>query len=206
MARTPRRIFNLMVVSTLFVAALQTVFDLRVAVIESLGRRRDLTTRVPMWEELLSVAPNPIIGAGYDVFWATDTGLRMSERFGLEQAHNGYIEVYLSLGIIGLALLAVGILSGLLRIRRDLSVDYVPAVLRLCIVPSVVMYNWTEATFAGVSNVWLVLFLCIMNGRILSVDRASLRGPEEQRKLVDAVPIEGARFLPARVALRGNYV
>lgn len=204
-ARAPRRVFGLVLASVLFLALLQTAFDLRGALIESLGRRPDLTTRVPMWEDLLSVAPNPMIGAGYDIFWATEAGVRMSERWSVGQAHNGYLELYLSLGIIGVVIMAGCLLSGLLRIRSDLAVDYAPAVLRLCIVPIVVMYNWTEATFNGVSNMWLVLFIGIMDARgLVSPARASLG--EEPRKSGDSVPVGVPRFRLAHGALPGRGV
>jgi O-antigen ligase len=157
-------------------------FDVSGVVIQSLGRRPDLTTRIPMWEDLLSVAPDPIVGAGYDIFWVTAPGLRMSERWSVAQAHNGYLELYLSLGITGLALTLAYMLSGLFTVRRDLAVDYTTSILRLCFIPIVMVYNWTEATFSGVSNMWLVFFLGALNVRgIMPPDPVSLASHEEPR-------------------------
>jgi hypothetical protein len=116
-----------------------------------------------MWEELLSVAPNRLFGAGYDIFWATPSGLQMSNTWSVGQAHNGYLELYLSLGLIGLVLVSACIVAGFVRIRRDLTTSSGPATLRLCLVPIVALYNWTEATFSGISNMWLVLFIGIID-------------------------------------------
>ena len=161
--KAPRQLFTVSVVTILLVSVLQTTFDIKGSVIEMVGRRPDLTTRVPMWEDLLAAAPDPVVGAGYDIFWNTEAGRAASERWEVGQAHNGYLELYLSLGVVGLVILAGGILSGLFQIRRDLTGDYAAAVLKLAIVPTVVVYNWTEATFSGVSNMWLILCLGIFD-------------------------------------------
>ena len=147
-AKSPRRILNVGLLLALVVAMLETIFDIRGAIISGLGRDQTLTTRVPMWKELLATVSNPWIGRGYEVFWATNDGKRMSQEWaGIFQAHNGYLEMYLNLGILGVTTLLMGIVSGLLKVRRYFTVSYSAAVLRLILIVVVVLINWTEASF-----------------------------------------------------------
>src|SRR5205823_9807021 len=75
------------------------------------------------------------------------------------QAHNGYIETYLNLGFIGLALLAGQIFGTFHKIQRDLLRRFEFARLRLGFLFVIVVYNYTEAAFVAVSFVWTMFFL-----------------------------------------------
>lgn len=160
MVRSPRRIMTLAMFSLVFGAVLNlTIVDLKTTAVESLNRDASLTTRVPMWEELLAIAPSPMLGSGYEGFWSSQAGFVMRARWEVFQAHNGYLEQYLNQGIVGLALLLACIAAGLFKIWRHLPIDFHWAVLRLCLVLVVAFFNWTEATFYGVSNMWLLLLI-----------------------------------------------
>lgn len=158
-AGAPGRLFTMTLVAAVGTSALELLFNVSDHVIIALDRDPTLTTRVPMWLDLLSVAEHPVRGSGYEIFWATAPGREMFERWNAHQAHNGYLETYLSLGMIGLFLMLAGIVSGLAKVRRELHVDYQAAVLRLAMIIVVVLYNWTEATLYSTNNMWLLLFL-----------------------------------------------
>jgi exopolysaccharide production protein ExoQ len=183
MVRSPQRIMTLAMVSLLLVGVLNlTVVDLSDTAVASLNRDPTLTTRIPMWRDLLGTAPNPLVGAGYESFWSSKPGLVMRARWEVFQAHNGYLEQYLNLGIIGLTLLLVSMVSGLFKIWYHLPVDFHSAVLRLCFVLTVAFYNWTEATLYGISNTWLLLLVGIIeirgsvsSGEVVGAHR--LKGP-----------------------------
>lgn len=141
-------------VVALFVA-LELLISFSATVIAMLGRRPDLTTRVPMWWDLLATVKNPVIGFGFESFWLGDRRLVMMERWGIAgQAHNGYLQVYLDLGYIGLIILSGWMVSGLGKAIRQLSVDYPAAMLRICLLVVIAIYNWTEASFFGASLMW----------------------------------------------------
>jgi len=163
-AREPHRI---LVVGSIFIAiigVLEISFDITEIVVRMLGRELDLTTRVPMWEDLLNMVKNPIVGFGFESFWLGDRRNYMLERWGIDsQAHNGYLEMYLNLGLLGVFILVCWILSGLKKVARHLTIDYQTAMLRLCFIVVAVLSNWTEATFYGVNNMWIILFLSIMD-------------------------------------------
>jgi O-antigen ligase len=143
---------------------MELAFDMKDTMIAMLGRRPDLTTRVPMWEDLLSMVRNPLLGFGYESFWLGDRLIYMENKWGIkQQAHNGYLEMYLNMGLIGVFFIVGWIVSGLRKGNRYLDIDYPAAVLRLCFIVIVAVYNWTEATFYGNTNMWLLFFFGVMD-------------------------------------------
>ena len=164
MVSKPRMILYLGIACFVLFGIMEIAFDIKDTVISMLGRRTDLTTRVPMWEDLLTMVKNPLVGFGYESFWLGDRQQIVFERWGLfGNAHNGYLQMYLDLGYIGLFFLAAWILSGLRNVARELIIDYPVAVLRFCFIVVVCLYNYTEATFNGVSNIWIIFLLGIMD-------------------------------------------
>lgn len=162
--RNPRRIMTFGVVCIVLFVIMDLAFDLEKTVLTMLGRRPDLTTRVPMWKDLLSMVKNPIIGYGYESFWLGERRDILRQLWGIDgQAHNGYLEMYLNLGLIGLSFMIGWILSGLRKVHRHLAVDYPVAIFRLCLILVVAIYNWTEAAFYGTSIMWILLLIGIVD-------------------------------------------
>lgn len=159
LAARPRSILGVLAVLALFFGFFEFVFGIKDAVIMMLGREPHLTTRVPMWLDLLSMVKNPYIGFGFESFWLGERQEIVRETWRVTmQAHNGYLEMYLNLGLTGLLIMAAWIFSGFKSAARRLALDYHEGLLKLCIVVVVVLYNWTEATFYGVSLVWMMFF------------------------------------------------
>lgn len=158
LARKPDNIIALLVSGSLLFFLLDVAFDVRNIIYEILGRDESLTTRVPIWEFLKGMVTNPILGDGYQSFWS---GERLKTIWGftgrtINQAHNGYLEQYLNLGYIGVFFMGAIILSGLLKVKRQLHVDYPLGMLCLCFIVTAVLYNYTEALFYGINNIWLL--------------------------------------------------
>ena len=74
-----------------------------------LGRSTDLSGRTGLWKALVpAILKHPLLGYGYDGFWAgasseywiVDRQLYWSPMY----SHNGYLEIVVSLGILGLVL------------------------------------------------------------------------------------------------------
>jgi len=159
----PRIIFIVFGIFILY-GIMESLFNLTDTIIVMLGRRPDLTTRVPMWDDLLGMVKNPIIGFGYESFWLGDRREFMVEEWGIaSQAHNGYLEMYLNMGLIGVLFLATWLISGLKKIMQYIAIDYPNGVLRFCLFVIIAVYNWTEATFYGNTNMWLLFFFAIMD-------------------------------------------
>ncbi len=66
-----------------------------------------LTNRTPLWNECMTyVEKKPWLGYGYDAFWTPYRIYIISQHQGwsVPHSHNGYIELLLSMGVIGLFL------------------------------------------------------------------------------------------------------
>jgi len=129
-------------------------------VLTALGRDASLTGRTDVWRTVLPYAANTWVGAGYENFWIGDR-MRLFERLlgGLNQAHNGYIEVYLNIGVVGLTLLAAIIVVGYQNILYGLQRDPRAGGLRMAFFMICLIYNFTEASFKMMSPVWLLFIL-----------------------------------------------
>jgi O-antigen ligase len=139
----------------------ELTFGVRAAVIEALGRDPTLTDRTLLWADVLALQGSPMLGAGFESFWL---GPRLDVIWAKwwwrpTQAHNGYIEAYLNLGIVGLILLAGTIAATFLRVTRGFPSDFDWSRLRLVYLISVCAYNYTEAVFTGVHFVWTIFFI-----------------------------------------------
>jgi exopolysaccharide production protein ExoQ len=161
----PARLIGLGATAIVLIGILEVTVGVSDEVLGILGRDATLTTRTPMWYGLIEMVEHPLIGEGFESFWLGDRLITVWYMVlnTLHQAHNGYLEVYLSLGLIGLGIVLISILSAFFKIYRHLQTEHAPAILRLCFVAAVVLYNWTEATFVGVSNMWIVFFLGAMS-------------------------------------------
>ena len=160
-ARRPSGIIGVLFCSALVIWLLNDVLDVKGLVLSFLGRNPTLTNRTEVWQTLGAFAVNPIVGTGFMSFW---TGERLDHVWrllgaGINQAHNGYLEQYLNLGYVGVAFIVIIMLSGLLGVRRHLNVDPAAGMLRLCFIVSAALYNFTEASFYGMSDMWVLLLL-----------------------------------------------
>jgi O-antigen ligase len=123
--------------------------DIRSEIAVALGRDPSLTGRAHIWEVVLGLVTNPVLGAGYETFWI---GPRLLEIWrqtgnGLNHSHNGYLEVYLNLGIIGLALLGWVLASSYRTVCKRLSTASELGSLSLALWTILLLYNVTEAAF-----------------------------------------------------------
>jgi O-antigen ligase len=85
-----------------------------------LGRSSNLTGRTEIWRwVMVSVMERPIFGYGYAGFWggASAESLALDRRLGtpIMYAHNGYLDIFLTLGAIGLLLSLIFLGSGIKR-------------------------------------------------------------------------------------------
>ncbi len=109
-----------------------------------LGRDPTLTGRTDLiWSELIPLSlKNPVLGVGYGAFW-----IRPIFEFPINQAHNGYLDVFIELGAVGLVLLSCLIVSFCGKAIREFRWDPDWAALRLAFLLIVIMHNNTETSF-----------------------------------------------------------
>jgi len=157
----PTRILSVGMMSIVVIIVSEYVFDAKSTALQLLGRTPDLTDRADIWSTYLTMVRNTFVGHGFESFYLSMIMQGMVDR--RLAAHNGYLEMYLNLGIVGVAFVVGWIISGLKKAYDHLLLNYPEAILRLVIVIVVALYNWTEATFSGVTNMWFLLFFAIMS-------------------------------------------
>ncbi len=157
--------------------AVNAGLGLHEAFVQSLGRNMSLTTRTDMWPVLFRLQENPLLGAGFDTFWAGERLVQSARALGglFLQAHNGYLETYLNGGAIGVGLLIVLLCVSYRRIRGELMRGTVDARFRLAILLVAIVHNFTEATFYKLSVVWFVTVFAIMDYRPRALDKGNLK-------------------------------
>ena len=184
LTKSPTRMVVVVLIAGVSAIAADSLFGLFSVVITALGRRSDLTTRVPMWEHVLATAPgSSAFGVGFEAYWVTAAGRATSEVFGISNAHNGYLDAYLSSGYIGLGLILLSLVSGIIKVAQRPPEDIAGAALRLAAIVTVILYNWTESAFRTVSTLWvlfLVAGLDIHTSVVQATESASPAGPAEE--------------------------
>jgi exopolysaccharide production protein ExoQ len=131
--------------------------------LSTIGRNASLTGRTQVWQTVLPYATNAWVGAGYENFWIGERVKLFNALLGgLNQAHNGYIEIYLNLGWVGLALLGAVIFAGYRNIMNGLRSSPEASRLKLAFFLICLIYNFTEASFKMMSPVWLMFLWAVI--------------------------------------------
>jgi len=150
-----------LVAGLVVVACAGFFFDVSDTLIGSLGRESTMTGRTELWEDVLAFRTNPVLGAGFESFWlgGRTEWLWAKHWWRPNQAHNGYLETYLNLGWVGVVLLAVCILSVFRKANSNLLSDFALGRFRMGLLASVVVYNYTEATFKALHLLYFAFYL-----------------------------------------------
>jgi exopolysaccharide production protein ExoQ len=138
---------------------------------DALGRDSNLSGRTFMWAAMLPAVSNPVIGVGFDSFWTSPNAAIFHRNLDLlhwyhaeqiNEAHNGYIEVYLNLGWIGVCLIACILTTGYWRACKAFRRDPEPSGLMLTYIITGAIYNITEAGFRTLSPQWVFILLAVV--------------------------------------------
>ena len=94
----------------------------------------------------------------------------------VNEAHDGYLEVYLNLGWVGVGLISFVLISGYQRAVAAFSRDPAVGSLMLAYVATAAVYSVTEAGFRMLDPIWIfLLFAVVLQAASL---RCRLRAPE----------------------------
>jgi len=177
-------------------AATMLFFGGQAMVAAALGRQSNLSGRTEIWAAAIPAVPNALIGAGYESFWMNpDNVAKFAQGLvgwyhpeQLNEAHNGFIEMYLNLGWIGVCLISCvlinGYLSGIAAFKRNPRLGGL--VLAYIVISPV--YSITEAGFRSLDPIWMFLLLAIISST--SISSGVLWEPITKRPA--AVPLRGA--------------
>ena len=186
-----RFIGTYLIIGVLALLAAEWGFGIYAHAIELLGKDATLTDRTLLWSELLKVKINPLFGTGFESFWLGERFQKLAESrwWQPNEAHNGYLETYLNLGLVGLILLIGLFTATFWKGRRELFTNFQFGRFRLGFLTAVIVYNWTEASFKALHPIWFVFYIIALDYRQPEFDsfqRTETNRPEEYEKLVYA--------------------
>ena len=136
------------------------------AVISLTGRDTTLTGRTDgIWEPLFEIAMNnPILGVGFGGFWVT---YMVFPKMVINEAHNGYLDVFLELGLVGLILLFFLIFSFLKIAIKNYKYDVNWGSLQITIIIMALVHNITESSlFKPALFIWNVLLFIVISASL----------------------------------------
>jgi O-antigen ligase len=160
---------NALCLGIIFAASLLVLSGGASLVTSALGRHSDLTGRTEIWTGVIASSGNPLIGSGFESFWNTRSNIvaqNLPEIYdvdNLNSAHNGYLEVWLNLGWIGVCLIASIIIFGYRRACKAFQRDQEIGGLLLAYIATGTFYSITEAGFRVLTPSWIFLLLAVVS-------------------------------------------
>jgi O-antigen ligase len=161
----------------LFFYLLNSSLHISDKILAMLGRNASLTGRTDIWSLVMAQPVDRWIGSGFLAFWSTPTGMELINTFnGVKTAHNGYLEVFLSGGLLAVMLLAWLLLSSakyswnrMLQNRTHFSI------LGFAVCALIAVNNVSESSFFMLSPLWFTFLLLTIRVPItsLTMDPAS---------------------------------
>ena len=160
-------------------------------VASALGRSSNLSGRTEIWTALIPFESNPVFGAGFESFWISPDALRFWSALSqlgwwhpeilVPEAHNGYIEIYLNLGWVGVGLVSIVLISGYRRAVAAFRLNPSVGSLTLAYIMVSAVYSITEAGFRPLDPIWAFLLLAIVMST--GITTGIVREPVARRRL-----------------------
>jgi exopolysaccharide production protein ExoQ len=170
-------VVHLLVVAVLGIVVTAVFFDPGGGMVGALGKDPTLNGRTDIWRMVLDLHTNQWIGTGFESFWLGPRLEKMRAalpNFPINEAHNGYVELYLNLGWTGVCLIALLLVTGYKRITFGIRRNPQRASLFVGFFVCTLFYSFTEAAFRLMSVAWFFLLLVIMAGSPALLFRRSL--------------------------------
>lgn len=166
-------------------------------VLSSLGKEGQLTGRLPLWLLLIVAGQQAMpLGYGYGTFWDTDQGELVNSIVGWfpNSAHNGFLEVWLATGWVGLVLLCVFMGVFVRRAVFDCVQGRPFFVWCMLLFTATVLANFSRSDLAEQNTMIWMLFMAsfVMMNRIKTVD--GIEDFETLKKEVDEPAVMDAQL------------
>jgi len=139
---------------------LDNVFHISQPILGMLGRDATLTGRTEIWTAVKTHPVDPIFGCGYLNFWDIVGTIEIeSGEANLKTAHNGYLEVYLDGGYLGVFFLLLMLINSGVNHARSFVRDYPAGVIGLAFFCMLLLNNISESLFARRGPLWSAFLL-----------------------------------------------
>ena len=151
-------------IGTLVIALAFLIWMEKSPLLALVGKNPTLTGRTDLWSAVLvSILRHPWLGYGFNAFWAGLQGgsssLLLSVGWYMGHSHNGFLDLTLDLGLLGLATFAVGYLVLSKRALQIVRRVPGPASYWLCaFMCLMVLYNLDDGAILKQNDIFWVLY------------------------------------------------
>lgn len=168
-------------------------------IISVIGKDSTLTGRLPLWAAVWQkIIERPWLGYGYNAFWlganseAADVWL--TNRWLPNHAHNGFLDLWLELGVIGLLLVIFHLTgSGVRSVRYASRTPSIIGLWPLVLLTILLLYNFNYSVLVSQSVFFWAIYLGTSLRTRLELQRASpVREPAAAAPGPDLLPEGGA--------------
>jgi exopolysaccharide production protein ExoQ len=132
--------------------------------VEGLGKDITLTGRTFLWAEVVRYAMlRPWFGYGFGGFWLGDLGNDLWTTFNWQpnQAHNGYLDVFVQLGAVGSTLFLGVIIQAGARVAGALRRDRRLGIFLFVLFMNCIVTNFSESSFIRLNSLYWFVFLLV---------------------------------------------
>jgi O-antigen ligase len=165
-------------------------------ILGALGRDLTFTGRTPLWAAVMDkIWERPWLGYGYGGFWQGWSGesaeiLRLV-RWATPHSHNGFLDVWLDLGLIGLLAFAISFLGTCLQaVTWVRKIKTGEGLWPLAYLTFLLLYNLTESSLLRQNSLWL-LYVAVtmsMHNKSLNLEEPQqILPPEFTRKAMKQI-------------------
>jgi exopolysaccharide production protein ExoQ len=138
--------------------------------IDLLGRDSTMTGRTDIWKAVLqAIFKHPLLGYGFAAFWLSLRGesanIILALRWAVPAAHNGFLDIWLQTGAIGLFLFAAGFLFACRTAADGLRhKSYARAAWPFAILLLTLVYNLDESSLLQPNDfLWVIYVTTLVN-------------------------------------------
>lgn len=148
---------------------------------ESSGRDATLSGRTDLWRDLIPLGiRNLFFGSGFGGFWTINVMQQLKEihTWGPAQSHNGYIEIFLHLGLFGLIIFLFTTFSAVTGSIKQCALEIRYGQLRIVLLVVALLHNFTESSFIRPTHlIWVTFLIAAINS--LSASSSSFESRSE---------------------------
>ena len=158
----------------LFLIIAVIVFPNPELIFASIGKSSDLTGRGDLWNVLLDLLSSRLLlGFGYGVFWESYGAIvTLAVGWDVPHAHNGFLDLTLGVGLLGLILFSISYLSTFAKsLARFQSSQNDESIYPLIILIYIVISNVSETGLFSYNNIYWLLFVTVSHSMILSTKK-----------------------------------
>lgn len=172
--RLDLKFFSTMGSIVLFLIIAVIVFPNPELIFASIGKSSDLTGRGDLWNVLLDLLSSRLLlGFGYGVFWESYGAIvTLAVGWDVPHAHNGFLDLTLGVGLLGLILFSISYLSTFAKsLARFQSSQSDESIYPLIILIYIVISNVSETGLFSYNNIYWLLFVTVSHSMILSTKK-----------------------------------